>query len=91
MTHFPLVTQLFSAKKCVTEGMSTIYIIHLKDCGIIATENEIKEKFIKDEKFSVLVEIDLLDYKKLVLSMNKFEESCLLYLSLLKRLSEDMR
>ena len=25
VTHFPLVTQLFSAKKCVTQGMSTVY------------------------------------------------------------------
>ena len=25
VTHFPLVTQLFSAKKCVTRGMSAIY------------------------------------------------------------------
>ena len=24
MTHFPLVTQLFSVKKCVTQGMSTV-------------------------------------------------------------------
>ena len=25
VTHFPLVTQIFSAKKCVTQGMSTVF------------------------------------------------------------------
>ena len=38
MTHFPLVTQLFSAKKCATQGMSTVVhkiILMVKNAQVI--------------------------------------------------------